>query len=110
MGHSLSSSPPVMTGFLAAASWEGSIQMDSVTSSSDSSLYIETSVQDFLSNDSNVSSTSDVSSSSSLSSSSLETQLKESPWVTSTTTEDDQSVFQAHGYNSSKVLSPTFLP
>merc|ERR1712179_381919 len=109
MGHSLSSSPPVMTGFLAAASWEGSIQMDSVTSSSDSSLYIETSVQDFLSNDSNVSSTSDVSSSS-LSSSSLETQLKESPWVTSTTTEDDQSVFQAHGYNSSKVLSPTFLP
>merc|ERR1711962_1016157 len=110
--HSLPCLPPVMTEFLAASSWDGSrsIQMDSITSSSDSSLYIETSIhQTFIPGDTNVSSSSDISSSSSCSSrssssSSLESQLKESPWVTSTTTEDDQSVFQPPGYSDSKLV------
>merc|ERR1712008_351837 len=68
-----------------------SLQNDSVSSSSDASLYVDTFNTD---SESRVTSTSESSSSSSMSESSvnsenLANQLRESPWVTSTTTEEN---------------------
>ena len=69
-----------------------SLQNDSVSSSSDASLYVDTFNTD---SESRVTSTSESSSSSSsmsessVNSENLANQLRESPWVTSTTTEEN---------------------
>merc|ERR1712113_738611 len=72
-----------------------SLQNDSVSSSSDASLYVD------LSSDRRVTSSSETSSSvteSSMNSENLANQLRESPWVTSTTTEEN--IYSAHNQSS----------
>ena len=64
-----------------------SLQNDSVSSSSDASLYVD--VETGFVSDSRVTSSSESISESSVNSENLANQLRESPWVTSTTTEEN---------------------
>ena len=82
-----------MTLFVAGRGVQEDIQIDSVTSTSETSLYIETSPRAWISADRSQVTSSSEAASSSKTSSSLAVQLKESPWVTSTTTEAESTVF-----------------
>merc|ERR1711978_168368 len=80
-----------------------SLQNDSVSSSSDASLYVDLSLDTGFNtiSDRRVTSSSETSSSvteSSVSSENLANQLRESPWVTSTTTEEN--IYTAHNQSS----------
>jgi hypothetical protein len=83
---------------------DAGLQFDAVSSSTDTSLYIETSPGGFISPDSRVTSSSEISSLESTTrkaSVGLAGQLKESPWVTSTSsTQEDSCVFQRNCYNT----------
>merc|ERR1712004_771630 len=77
-----------------------SLQNDSVSSSSDASLYVDLSLDTGFS-DRRVTSSSETSSSvteSSVNSENLANQLRESPWVISTTTEEN--IYAAHNQSS----------
>merc|ERR1712004_819130 len=80
-----------------------SLQNDSVSSSSDASLYVDLSLDTGFNtiSDRRVTSSSETSSSvteSSVNSENLANQLRESPWVTSTTTEEN--IYTAHNHSS----------
>merc|ERR1711936_326319 len=80
-----------------------SLQNDSVSSSSDASLYVDQSLDTGFNtiSDRRVTSSSETSSSvteSSVNSENLANQLRESPWVTSTTTEEN--IYTAHNQSS----------
>merc|ERR1712004_364972 len=80
-----------------------SLQNDSVSSSSDASLYVDLSLDTGFNtiSDRRVTSSSETSSSvteSSVNSENLANQLRESPWVTSTTTEEN--IYTAHSQSS----------
>ena len=66
-----------------------SLQNDSVSSSSDASLYVDVETGFNFVSDSRVTSSSESISESSVNSENLANQLRESPWVTSTTTEEN---------------------
>merc|ERR1712007_165864 len=87
-----------------------SLQNDSVSSSSDASLYVDLSLDTGFNtiSDRRVTSSSETSSSvteSSVNSENLANQLRESPWVTSTTTEEN--IYTAHNKNSSNMTNTT---
>merc|ERR1711997_88442 len=78
-----------------------SLQNDSVSSSSDASLYVDTFntvSESRVTSTSESSSTSSSMSESSVNSENLANQLRESPWVTSTTTEEN--IYTAHNQSS----------
>ena len=83
-----------------------SLQNDSVSSSSDASLYVDLSLDTGFNtiSDRRVTSSSETSSSvteSSVNSENLANQLRESPWVTSTTTEENiYNIYSAHNQSS----------
>ena len=82
-----------MTFSVSGTGAQEDIQIDSVTSTSETSLYIETSTTAWMSAGRSQVTSSSEALSSSRTSSSLAVQLKESPWVTSTTTEAESTVF-----------------
>merc|ERR1712105_11173 len=89
---------------------QDSLQNDSVSSTSDTSLYVETGTYSstsigFVTSSSEISSSSSESSTSKCESTSLACQLKESPWVTSTTsTEEDPNLYQTSFCGARKIV------
>merc|ERR1712200_232525 len=75
-----------------------SLQNDSVSSSSDASLYVDLSLDTGFNTISDRRVTSSSETESSVNSENLANQLRESPWVTSTTTEEN--IYTAHNQSS----------